>query len=401
MTSSSRRRTITLAGVSALAALALAAPGSRASEAPRAGAAKTLRSPGGFSVKAPHGFRVSRRGNTYTVSNGRVAFSYARVRGAGSASSAGRGLARALRARISSSSGGASRWRARLSVARRLQVIALRRSGAYLVVLRFRDARRARAASAAPAARAALTGAELAALERIARTARGGAPQTLSDSLPMKQFVAPDGRSRALVPAGPGWQYSGGGGQIIVGHPRLGGVSLGLPFFIQYPDSIGAKYPQYPIANYTPDAAVAVEQVFPDYFRRQGSDVRSIRFARILGRPTGTLGFAGSGSAVYGVIAVNVGGKPYQGLIYAAVGRDDSIFASYAYTSYLIVPAGSDPRVFVSLLRTWQTWDPSADQRARLAQTLNTLASIDYGGGAIDPEVFDAAAAKWDDYIRS
>ncbi|MFN8174274.1 MAG: hypothetical protein U0T02_04310 [Solirubrobacteraceae bacterium] len=401
MTIGNRRGTATLAGIAVLAALALGAPGSRAADGPQARAAKTLRGSGGFSVKAPRGYRVGRRGSTYTVSNGRVAFSYARVRGAGSASSAGRGLARALRARITSSSGGASRWRARLSVARRLQVISLRRSGGYLVVLRFRDARAARAASEVPAARAALTGAELAALERIARTARGGAPQTLSDSLPMKQFVAPDGRSRALVPSGPGWQYSGGGGQIIVGNARLGAVSLGLPFFIQYPDSIGQKYPQYPIANYTPDAAAAVEQIFPDYFRRQGSDVRSIRFVRILARPPSALGFAGSGSAVYGVIAVDIAGKPFQGLIYAAVGRDDSIFASYAYTSYLVVPRGVDPRVFVSLMRTWQSWDPSADQRVRLAQTLNTLASINYGGGPIDPEVFDAAAAKWSDYIRS
>jgi len=395
-----RRRDLTLVGVAALTAVALAAPESRAAGEPQARAAKTLRGSGGFSVKAPRGYRVTRRGGVYTVSNGRLAFSYARVRGGGSAAGAGRSLARALKARVSSASGNASRWRARLSVARRLQVISLRRSGRYLVVLRFRDAGRARAAGA-PFARAALTRGELAALERIAATARGGAPQVLSDSLPMKQFVAPDGRSRALVPSGPGWQYSGGGGQIIVGNARLGAVSLGLPFFIQYPDAIGSRYPQYPIANYTPDAAVAVEQIFPDYFRRQGSDVRSIRFARILGRLPSTIGFAGSGSAVYGVIAVDIGGRPYQGLIYAAVGRDDSIFGSYAYTSYLIVPAGSDPRVFVSLLRTWQSWDPSADQRVRLAQTLRTLASIDYGGGPIDPEVFDAAAAKWDDYIRS
>ncbi len=399
MTSSSSRRRTTAAGVAALVALGLAAPATRAAAPPQARAAKTLRGSGGFSVRAPSGFRVTRSGGVYVVSNGRVALSHARVRSAASAADSGRELAHALGARITSRRGSAARWRGKLSVAGRLQVIALHRSGGYLVVDRFRDARSARAA-ARPQAHAALTGAQLAQLERIAGTARGGAAQTLSDSLPLKTFVAPDGRSRGLVPDGPGWQYSGGGGQLIAGNPRLGVVSLGLPFFIQYPDAIGGKYPQYPIANYTPDAAVAVEQVFPDYFRRQGSDVRSIRFVRVLARLPGALGFAGSGSSVYGVIALNIGGKPFQGLIYASVGRDDSIFASYAYASYLIVPAGVSPRVFVALLKTWQSWDPSADQRVRLSQTLNTLASIDYGGGGIDPKVFDEAAAKWDDYIR-
>lgn len=81
MTIGNRRGTATLAGIAVLAALALGAPGSRAADGPQARAAKTLRGSGGFSVKAPRGYRVGRRGSTYTVSNGRVAFSYARVRG--------------------------------------------------------------------------------------------------------------------------------------------------------------------------------------------------------------------------------------------------------------------------------------------------------------------------------
>ena len=237
-------------------------------------------------------------------------------------------------------------------------------------------------------------------LQRIAATARGGTPATLNPSLPLRRFVAPDGRSQALVPSGPGWQYQGGGGQIIAGNGRLGAISLGLPFFIQYPEAI-TKLPDYPVAPYTPDARVAVEQVFPSYFRIQGSDVRSIRFVRLLAGPLpSSLGFPGTGSTVYGVIALNIGGQAFQGLIFASVGRDDSIFGSYAYTSYLIVPAGGDPRVFNALLKTWQSWDPSADQRRRLAETYRTLASINYTGSGIDPKVFDEAAAKWSAYIR-
>jgi hypothetical protein len=354
----------------------------------------------GFTVKAPRGYKLHNTGGVYTISNGRATLVLVRLRSTASAAATGQELARALTGRAAGA-GSASRFSARVTVAGRRQVLGVRRAGSFLIVTTIRDTKKGGAHAAPPQARAALTAADIAALQRAAGTAAGGQAATLSSTLPTKQFVAPDNGSRALVPAGGDWQYKGGGGQIIAGSARLGAaISLGLPFIVNNPGLLPFQVtPGYPTAPYTGDPFAAIQNVIPAYFNGQGGDVRSLRIVANLA--PGLAAPAPLNAAAYVAFTAVVGGKPSQGIMYAAIQEPQTFFAWSIYFSFIVVPQGSDPRIFNTLLRTWQSWDPSADQRRRIADTYRTLASIDYSGaGPIDDKVFSEAAAKWDAYIR-
>jgi hypothetical protein len=70
------------------------------------------------------------------------------------------------------------------------------------------------------------------------------------------------------------------------------------------------------------------------------------------------------------------------------------------YYSMVAVAAPPRPGLGAALLQTWASWDPSADQARRRNETLFTILTTNFGGGPIDQAVFDAAAAKWSEYIR-
>ncbi len=381
-----------------IALLALAA----VAAAPAAGAAAkvrtfTLRDKSGLTVKAPRGYKLHNSGGVYTVSNRRATLVLIRLRSSASALATGRELARALTG-TASGSGTATRFGARVKVAGRTQVLGVRRAGSALVVSTIRDARKGGHA-AAPRARAALTAADIATLLRVAGTATGGQAANLSPTLPTTQFVAPDGRSRAQVPAGGDWKYQGGGGQIIASSASLGaGISLGLPFGVVTPPYPPVSY--YPYAPYSPDPLRAAQEIVPDYLNRQGGKVTSLRVVADLAPGLAPTGLAtGVGYYAFTMVA---GGIPGQGVMYVSVSNQglDSGFWT-VYFSFIVVKQGSDPRIFATLLKTWQSWDPSADQQRRIADTYRTLASIRYNGaGPIDDQVFSEAAAKWDLYIR-
>lgn len=382
-----------------IALLALAA----VAAAPAAGAAAkvrtfTLRDKSGLTVKAPRGYKLRNRGGVYTVSNRRATLVLLRLRSSASALATGRELARALTG-TAAGSGTATRFSARVKVAGRTQVLGVRRAGSALIVSTIRDARKGGAHATAPRARAALTAADIATLQRVAGTATGGQAANLSPTLPTTQFVAPDGGSRAQVPAGGDWQYKGGGGQIIASSASLGAaISLGLPFGVVTP-----PYPQvsyYPYAPYSPDPLRAAQEIIPDYLNRQGGKVTSLRVVADLAPGLAPTGLAtGVGYYAFTMVA---GGIPGQGVMYVSVSNQglDSGFWT-VYFSFIVVKQGSDPRIFATLLKTWQSWDPSADQQRRIADTYRTLASIrPNGAGPIDDQVFSEAAAKWDLYIR-
>ena len=92
--------------------------------------------------------------------------------------------------------------------------------------------------------------------------------------------------------------------------------------------------------------------------------MRSIRFVRVLAGPLpSSLGLRGDGlDRLRRHRRSTSAAGPSRGSSTPRSGVTTASSASYAYTSYLIVPAGGDPRVFNALLRTWQSWDPSADQ---------------------------------------
>lgn len=384
-----------------IALLALAA----VAAAPAAGAAAkvrtfTLRDKSGLTVKAPRGYKLRNSGGVYTVSNRRATLVLLRLRSSASALATGRELARALTG-TAAGSGTATRFSARVKVAGRTQALGVRRAGSALIVSTIRDARKGGAHATAPRARAALTAADIATLQRVAGTATGGQAANLSPTLPTTQFVAPDGGSRAQVPAGGDWQYKGGGGQIIASSASLGAaISLGLPFGVTLPGGFGTPYPYYPVAAYSPDPVRAAQQIIPDYLNRNGGKVTSLRVVADLAPGLAPTGLAtGVGYYAFSMVA---GGIPGQGVMYVSVSDQGSESGFWTvYFSFIVVKQGSDPRIFATLLKTWQSWDPSADQQRRIADTYRTLASIRYNGaGPIDDQVFSEAAAKWDLYIR-
>lgn len=99
--------------------------------------------------------------------------------------------------------------------------------------------------------------------------------------------------------------------------------------------------------------------------------------------------------------ATNAGHTAQGVFLYGAGTFDTGVDGAYAnYLSYAAVNDGTDPRIGAALLRTWATWDPSRDQARRLNEALNSILTTNVGGGPIDQDVFDEAAAKWDEYFR-
>ena len=265
----------------------------------------------------------------------------------------------------------------------------MRAKGANLVVLSFgRTARKAGAAQNAG---------QLALLRRIANTARGGRAAALPGSIPLRPFTAPDGSATASVPDLPGWTYNGGSG-VIEGSGPEGSFAFGVPFFGAVPGSFAAN--SFPVAPFPATAGEGLTNLVPQFFARSGLPGIGIQ---VTGQFPGSEQILGAGY-VSGFLtaAVTAGGRTASGVfLYGAGTFDTGVDGAYAnYLSYAAVNTGTDPRIGAALLRTWATWDPSRDQQRRLNQALNSILTTNVGGGPIDQDVFDEAAAKWSEYFR-
>jgi hypothetical protein len=335
--------------VAALAAALLTA----AVLAPAASARTVKLHAGSFSVKAPAGFKLKARKGIYRVTGRGLRLVYARVPAAGrTPAETGAELARAAGAKATGVHASAKRWSARAG----RQTLEVRAKGSKLIVLRY-------AKAASRSARAAQNGSQLALLRRIANSARGGRVAALPGSIPLRPFTAADGSATAQVPDLPGWNYDGGSG-VIEGTGPQGAFAFGVPFYAAVPGTFAASSNSFPSAPFPATAAEGLTTLVPQFFARSG---------------------------IPGVTLQVTGQFP---------GSEQFLGAYANYLSYAAVNTGTDPRIGAALLHTWATWDPSRDQQRRLNEALNSVLTTNVGGGPIDQDVFDEAAAKWDEYFR-
>jgi hypothetical protein len=242
-----------------------------------------------------------------------------------------------------------------------------------------------------------LTPAQLAALQGIIGRAQGGAPVQLPGDVPLRQFVARDRSAQAFVPDRPGWQFDGFQGVIEGGNLAEGAFAFGVAFIVQSPND-PFRNPALPLSFFVnPDVAIAT--VLPQWFQICCST--AFANVQVTGLVPGSENLLPGLSGLY-TARFTVNGAPWEGLFdIASTPLPGDLFGNwYVYYSYAAVALGGPPGIGSALLQTWASWDPSADQARRRNETLYTILTINFGGGPIDQDVFDAAADKWDAYIR-
>jgi hypothetical protein len=215
----------------------------------------------------------------------------------------------------------------------------------------------------------------------------------------MRPFTAADGSATAFVPNIGNWTFNGRQGVIEGGNANQGGFAFGVTFFVQDPGSPFAN-PGQPNFPYT-DAAGALVNVIPQWFRICCNT--TLTNLRVIGTLVGQERFSLGPGYLSGMFsaAFNLNGRPWQGIFHIGTNANTGIFGAwYVYYSYAALRVGEDPRIGAALLESWATWNPSADQNRRLNEALFNVLTTNVGGGPIDPAVFDAAAAKWSEYIR-
>jgi hypothetical protein len=237
--------------------------------------------------------------------------------------------------------------------------------------------------------------ADIAALQRILNTRTGGVTVPLQVPIPTAVYTAADGTS-ATVPNLPGWAYNGGGGGMLSGAAAGQGVfEFGSLAVVSYPGLSGI------IVNRYTDAANAIVEVWPKYAPiYTGAQVEVTGVQEI----PGTDGFLAPNLSSSGLfaISVNINGEPWVGLMTSGTGvLPGAELLSYLwYHTFIAVPVNGPGGIGAALVNAWATWNHSAADAQHLAQAAATLASIQVGGGPIDPRVFQEKANAWDAYIR-
>jgi hypothetical protein len=242
---------------------------------------------------------------------------------------------------------------------------------------------------------------------RIARGARGIRPVALPTTttqeqeapIPLKSFTTADGSAKAMVPDAPGWVAGGEKGTIQGYHPEQGSYAFGV--------LVGAFEPgwcfEFPCqtieAPFMPVRS-ALEQVWPFWLNKAGGNVSNIQVASEIPGSAGLLG-SGVNSGMFQVsFAAN--GKPGIGYIIAGTAQFEPGLW-YLYYSYIAAYNGVPGTVGDALLRTWQSWDPSADQARRQQETIITqqeTTAIIQSASEYRRRVFEKTNYNWDAYIR-
>ena len=351
--------------------------------------AKTLRDKQtGLALSAPKGSKLKRDGSAYIVTTKRLRITVSRLRTGQSPSTAGSELARALKSSAGKVKASKQSWRALLTprAGGSASAVAVRKRGKTLVVGLGRGKGQA-------SATAALTGAELIALQQLVDSVSGGRAAALGGTVALRQFVAPDGGASAFVPDRPGWSYSGGGGVVEGVNVDEGAFAFGVTF----PVALPTPFPTGLIVSPYVAPDVALRTIIPEFYRRSGGQIAVTAATPFPGAPQ-LLG-APWASGFFSV-SLQVGTTPFDGVF--LVGTLPSLDGSFwqMYYSYAIVRRGAPAGLGPALLKTWASWNPSIDRQRRVNQTLATILSTNVGGGLIDQDVFDEAAAKWSAYIR-
>ena len=371
--------------------------------APLADAATVRHKPTGFRAKVPRGFklRYDARSKAYTIANKKSWVRLLFATSSTEADTAGREILRAAGGQVYRSGGTPDRFTADVGVNGVLLHLQVTRTGGQLRVATFGPLqRRARAAVPRQTGLLELTAAQLATLQRIAGGAQARGVQ-LSADIPLRPCVARDGSAQAFVPDRPGWVCDGAAGEIAGGNATEGVFAFGLPFIVLTPYDPSAGSGQFPV-SFPLGPVDTILGVLPIYFRINGGDFSN---PQVTGIVPGTENFLGpsasGGSGMFGV-RFTAASAQWEGLI--SIGTTlipGDIFGNwYVYMSYIAVPSTAPAGMGAALFQTWASWDPSADQQRRRNQTIYTILTTNFGGGPIDPDVFDAANEKWGAYIR-
>jgi len=217
--------------------------------------------------------------------------------------------------------------------------------------------------------------------------------------IPLKPFTTADGSAKAMVPDAPGWVAGGEKGIIQGYNPEQGSYAFGV--------LVGAFEPgwcfEFPCqsieAPFMP-VRPALEQVWPFWLNKAGGNVSSIQ---VTSEIPGSAGLLGSGISS-GMFQVNfvANGKPGIGYVIAGTAQFEPGLW-YLYYSYIAAYNGVPGTVGDALLRTWQSWDPSADQARRQQETIITqqeTMAIIQSSNEYRRQVYEKTNYNWDAYIR-
>ena len=168
-------------------------------------------------------------------------------------------------------------------------------------------------------------------------------------SIELRQFSAPDGGAKGLVPADPSWNISSNQG-TIEGSSDVGNFVFGVTIQVITPEnSMGAGGISAPYS----DAAASLGTILPQLVK----GVSNVQVTSTVA--DGVIdSYTSSGMYAY---TYDWNGQPWTGV--AIVATDDpSKYGNFMWNWYftnIAVPAGSDGSVGSGLLKAWQAWDPS------------------------------------------
>jgi hypothetical protein len=266
--------------------------------------------------------------------------------------------------------------------------------------------KRARPSGATASAKK-LSGSQRRLFARMAGSARNLRPVGLPTSttqeqeppIPLKPFTTADGSAKAMVPDAPGWVAGGEKGIIQGYHPEQGSYAFGV--------LVGAFEPgwcfEFPCQTIeAPFMSVrpALEQVWPFWLNKAGGNVSSIQVTSEIPGSAGLLG-SGISSGMFQVSFV-ANGKPGIGYVIAGTAQFEPGLW-YLYYSYIAAYNGVSGTVGDALLRTWQSWDPSADQARRQQETIITqqeTTAIIQSANEYRRAVYEKTNYNWSAYIQ-
>lgn len=323
----------------------------------------------GFRVNAPNGFRLRYSRGIYSVRKGRDSATIMKISSPMNNRSTARSLVKSARLKRARIRGGATRSIITGLYRGRPIYIELKGKGPVYTVLKYVTPKRTARAKMTPV----LTLRDIAALRRIGNSARGGVLSPFQISIPVRRFT--EGGATTLVPALPGWNSSGAGGALSGGRAGQGFFALGIY-----------------IPNVT--RASARDAIIFDWNRLNGVVVRGIE---IVPGSEQFLGSAGAFDSGMFTVRFDLDGFTYDGIMSSGVfnpgGRIDW------YYSVVAVRTGQFPGLGPTLWnQTWGTWNASAAQANRFAQTIATIRTTPTV--AIDRRVFDRIQDAWVQYIR-
>lgn len=245
-----------------------------------------------------------------------------------------------------------------------------------------------------------LTPEQLAALRQIVGGIQGGQAIRLQGDIPLRPFVTADRSAQAFVPDLPGWTAGGTQGAVEGGKVDEGIFAFGISYIVQLPTNPFPN-PQLPTAfpplNQQQLPQVMFGEVLPQWFRICcNTQVGNPQNVTLVPQSEGILGGI---SGMYS-LTLTAGGRQVQALFNVGAADVGLGFGWAFYYSMIGVVLPARPGLGAALMQTWASWDPSADQARRRNETLFTILTTNFGGGPIDWAVFDAAAAKWSEYIR-